>query len=64
MVPPGCGMRRIVFCMSAGFAEDSVLFVVRVGSDIDVFALNEALTAVQLARGLSPSAQLDVVFQP
>jgi len=44
-------------------AEDSVLFVVRVGSDIDVFALNEALTAVQLARGLSPSAQLDVVFQ-
>jgi len=56
-----CEVSRV----DAGFngAEDSVLFVVRVGGDIDVFALNEALTAVQLARGLSPSAQLDVVFQ-
>jgi hypothetical protein len=51
--------------VDAGFdgADDSVLFVVRVGRDIDVFTLNEVLTAVQLARGLSPSAQLDVVFQ-
>jgi len=56
-----CEVSRV----DAGFdgAEDSVLFVVRVGGDVDVFALNEALTAVQLARGLSPSAQLDVVFQ-
>jgi len=56
-----CEVSRV----DAGFdgADGSVLFVVRVGGDIDAFALNEALTAVQLARGLSPSTELDVVFQ-
>lgn len=42
--------------------DDAVLYVVQVGEGADVFALNEALTALQYARGLSPSAQLDVVF--
>lgn len=51
--------------LRVGFDEDAdaVMYVVRVGAGADIFALNEALTAVQLARGLTPSAQLDVVFE-
>ena len=49
----------------AGFHGENgaVLIVVQVGKGVDVFALNEALTAVQYARGLTPSARLDVVFE-
>ena len=49
-------------CAGLDAADDAVLYVVQVGEGVDVFALNEALTALQYARGLSPSAQLDVVF--
>ena len=56
-----CEVSRVYAGFDGG--NDAVLFVVCVGRDVDVFALNEALTAVQLARGLSPSAQRDVVFQ-
>lgn len=51
-------------CAEFDAADGAVLYVVHVGQDVDTYALNEALTAVQLARGLVPSAQLDVVFQP
>lgn len=51
-------------CASLDAEDDAVLYVVRVGGGADTFALNEALTALQLARGLTPSPQLDVVFQP
>lgn len=51
-------------CASLDAGDDAVLYVVRVGGGVDTFALNEALTALQLARGLTPSPQLDVVFQP
>nr|WP_315592211.1 hypothetical protein [uncultured Cupriavidus sp.] len=49
-------------CAGLDAVDDAVLYVVQVGEGVDVFALNEALTALQYARGLSPSAQLDVVF--
>ncbi|RZT42745.1 DUF6461 domain-containing protein [Cupriavidus agavae] len=50
----------------AGFeaSDEHVQYVVRVGEKADIFALNEGLTAVQVARGLVPSARLDVVFEP
>ncbi|WP_257993434.1 hypothetical protein [Cupriavidus pauculus] len=51
-------------CAGLDVEDDAVLYVVRVGEGFDTYALNEALTALQLARGLTPSAQLDVVFQP
>lgn len=51
-------------CVGIDAEDDAVLYVVHVGEGIDTYALNEALTALQLARGLQPSAQLDVVFQP
>ncbi len=50
-------------CAGAEAGDAAVLYVVRVGVDVDAYALNEALTAMQLARGLTPSAQLDVVFE-
>ncbi len=56
-----CEVSRVYAGFDGG--DDAVLLVVRVGRGVDMFALNEALTAVQLARGLLPSAQLDVVFQ-
>jgi diadenosine tetraphosphatase ApaH/serine/threonine PP2A family protein phosphatase len=43
--------------------DDAVSYVIRVGAGVDIYALNEAVTPLQLVRGLSPSAQLDVVFQ-
>ena len=51
-------------CPGLDAEDDGALYVVRVGAGIDTYVLNEALTALQLARGLTPSAQLDVVFQP
>ncbi|MBY4729812.1 hypothetical protein [Cupriavidus pauculus] len=43
--------------------DDAVSYVIRVGAGVDIYALNEAVTAMQLVRGLAPSARLDVVFQ-
>lgn len=60
MALAGCRVSRE--CAGLDAADEAVLYVVQVGENVDVFVLNEALTALQYARGLSPSAQLDVVF--